>query len=101
MGQAHGPARYPRAYGDDGRRPGSAGVTRALAAALALAAGCPSQSLETERTADCCAPEDGGDGCRWMLVQYDVNRFTAPLASDEDACRSVGLELDVRARKHR
>lgn len=65
---------------------------RAAALALLLA-GCPAeQTLETERTADCCAPEDGGDGCDWMLIGYQANRFAGPLASDGDACRALGLE---------
>jgi hypothetical protein len=63
----------------------------ALAAALLLTA-CPSApTLDTERTADCCEVSDGGP-CEWMLVRYEANRYAGPLASDEDACRDLGLD---------
>jgi hypothetical protein len=62
-----------------------------LAAALLLTA-CPSApTLDTERTADCCEVSDGGP-CEWMLVRYEAHRYAGPLASDEDACRALGLE---------
>jgi hypothetical protein len=63
---------------------------RALATALLLV-GCPSApTLDTERTADCCEPTDAG--CEWTLVRYEAHRYAGPLASDEDACRDLGLE---------
>jgi hypothetical protein len=62
-----------------------------LAAALLLTA-CPAApTLDTGRTADCCASEDGGP-CEWMLVRYEAHRYAGPLASDADACRELGLE---------
>jgi hypothetical protein len=60
-------------------------------AALLLLTGCPAQTLDTERTADCCEVTDGGP-CEWTLVRYEAHRYAGPLASDEDACRALGLE---------